>query len=123
MAVLQTWAAALSAWYGFLPPASSGCSAIDTVAHSIFPGGRLDVPEAAHEAARGRVLTEVVWKPSSDCGHSVIDAQHHSTTEDLKLSRYLWSRPDSANRHTRPGAPEGTKMPSPKPVPAFSVAL
>ena len=39
-------------------------------------GGRMDVPEAANEAARGRVLTEVVWKPSFECGHSVIDAQH-----------------------------------------------
>jgi hemerythrin-like metal-binding protein len=36
----------------------------------------MDVPEAANEAARGRVLTEVVWKPSFECGHSVIDAQH-----------------------------------------------
>jgi hemerythrin-like metal-binding protein len=39
-------------------------------------GGRMDVPDAANEAARGRVLTEVVWKPSFECGHSVIDAQH-----------------------------------------------
>lgn len=39
-------------------------------------GGRMDVPEAANEDARGRVLRQIIWKPSFECGHSVIDAQH-----------------------------------------------
>lgn len=36
----------------------------------------MDVPEVANADAPGRVLTQIIWKPSFECGHSVIDAQH-----------------------------------------------
>jgi hemerythrin-like metal-binding protein len=76
MAVLRNWAAAFSglAWIS----AAGIVWVLRYRYRSAFndSGGRMDVPEAANEAARGRVLTEIVWKPSFDCGHSIIDAQH-----------------------------------------------
>jgi hemerythrin-like metal-binding protein len=76
MAVLRNWAAAFSglAWIS----AAGIVWVLRYRYRSAFnhSAGRMDVPEAAREAARGRVLTEVVWRPSFECGHSVIDAQH-----------------------------------------------
>jgi hemerythrin-like metal-binding protein len=76
MAVLRNWIAVFS---GLTWISAAGIiwtlryryrSAFD---HS---GGRMDVPEAANDDARGRALTQIIWKPSFECGHSVIDAQH-----------------------------------------------
>ena len=76
MAVLRNWTAAFSglAWIS----AAGIVWVLRYRYRSAFnhSGGRMDVPEAANEVTRGRVLTEVVWKPSFECGHSVIDAQH-----------------------------------------------
>ena len=39
-------------------------------------GGRIDLPETADGNALGPVLAQILWKPSFECGHPVIDAQH-----------------------------------------------
>jgi hemerythrin-like metal-binding protein len=76
MAVLRNWMAALSglAWIS----AAGIVLVLRYQYRSAFnhSGGRMDVPEAADGDAHGRVLAPILWKPSFECGHSVIDAQH-----------------------------------------------
>jgi hemerythrin-like metal-binding protein len=76
MAALRNWMAAFSglAWIS----AAGIVWVLRYRYRSAFnhSGGRMDLPKAAIEAAGGKVLTEVVWKPAFECGHPVIDAQH-----------------------------------------------
>ena len=39
-------------------------------------GGRIDVPTVMDEDGPGKELVQILWQPSFECGHSIIDAQH-----------------------------------------------
>jgi hemerythrin-like metal-binding protein len=39
-------------------------------------GGRIDVPTVMDEDGPGKELVPILWQPSFECGHSIIDAQH-----------------------------------------------